>query len=48
MTDSRKKHSTATNVKVILETLKGEKTTAEITAKYCIHATKVNIWKPTA
>ncbi len=36
---SRTKHSTATKVKVVLEALKGEKTTAEITAKYSIHAT---------
>ena len=42
---SRKKHSTATKVKVVLEVLKGEKTTAEITAKYGIHATQINKWK---
>ena len=45
MTISRKKHSTATKVKVVLEVLKGEKTTAEITAKYGIHATQINNWK---
>jgi len=42
---SRTKHSTATKVKVVLEALKGEKTTAEITAKYSIHATQINTWK---
>jgi len=42
MTISRKKHSTATKVKVVLEVLKGEKATAEITAKYGIHATQIN------
>ena len=45
MTISRKKHSTQTKVKVVLETLKGEKTTAELTAKYGIHATQINNWK---
>ncbi len=28
-----------------MEALKGEKTTAEITAKYSIHATQINTWK---
>jgi len=45
---SRTKHSTATKVKVALEALKGEKTTAEITAEYSIHATQINIWKKAA
>ena len=45
MTISRKKHSTQTKVKVVLEVLRGEKTTAEITAKYSIHATQINNWK---
>ncbi len=45
MTISRTKHSTATKVKVVLETLKGDKTIAEITAKYSIHATQINTWK---
>ena len=45
MTISRKKHSTQTKVKVVLEVLKGEKTTAEITSKYGIHATQINNWK---
>ena len=45
MTISRKKHGTQTKVKVALEALKGEKTTAEITVKYGIHATQINNWK---
>lgn len=45
MTINRKKHSTQTKVKVVLDVLKGEKTTAEITAKYGIHATQINNWK---
>ena len=45
MTISRKKHNTQTKVKVALESLKGDKTTAEITAIYGIHATQINHWK---
>ena len=45
MTISRKKHSTQTKVKVALEALKDEKTTAELTAKYSIHATQIINWK---
>ena len=45
MAISRNKHSAQTKVKVVLEVLKGEKTTAEITAKYSIHATQINTWK---
>lgn len=48
MTISRKKHTTQTKVKVVLEALKGEKTTAEITAKYGIHSTQINNWKKAA
>jgi len=48
MTISRKKHSTQTKVKVVLEALKGEKTTAEITSNYGIHATQINYWKKAA
>ena len=48
MTISRKKHSTHTKVKVVLEALKGEKTTAELTAKYGIHSTQINNWKKAA
>ena len=45
MTISRKKHSPQTKVKVALEALTGEKTTAEITSKYGVHATQINQWK---
>ncbi len=48
MTISRKKHSTQTKVKVVLETLKGEKTQAEITTQYGIHSTQINNWKKAA
>ena len=48
MTISRKKHSTQTKVKVVLEAFKGEKTSAEITAKYGIHSTQINNWKKAA
>lgn len=48
MTISRKKHSTQTKVKVVLEALKGEITTAQLTAKYGIHSTQINNWKKAA
>ena len=35
-------------MKVVLEALKGEKTTAEITAKYGIHSTQINNWRKAA
>jgi len=37
-----------TKVKVALEAIKGEKTTAEITSAYGIHTTQVNNWKKQA
>ena len=48
MTISRKKHSTQTKVEVVLAALKGEQTTAEITAKYGIDSTQINHWKKAA
>lgn len=45
MAISRNRHSVQTKVKVVLDSLKGETTTAEITAKYGIHATQINTWK---
>ena len=41
----RKKHTPELKVKVALEAIKGEKTTAEITSKYGVHATQVTAWK---
>ncbi len=48
MTTLRKKHSVKNKVKIALEAIKGEKTTAEITSTYGIHATQVNTWKKQA
>lgn len=48
MTTLRKKHTTKTKVKIALEAIKGDKTTAEITSTYGIHATQVNTWKKQA
>ncbi len=44
----RKTHNTQTKIKIALEAIKGEKTTAEITSHYGIHSTQVNIWKKQA
>jgi transposase len=48
MTLNRKRHGTQTKVKVALEALKGQQTTAEITARYGVHATQINQWKKAA
>ena len=48
MTKIRKTHTLQTKVKVALEAIKGEKTTAEITSKYGIHSTQINNWKKQA
>ena len=44
----RKKHTPELKVKVVLEAIKGEQTTAEITSKYGVHATQVTAWKKKA
>ena len=41
----RKRHTQKIKIKVALEAIKGQKTTAEITAKYGVHATQINTWK---
>lgn len=48
MSGIRKKHTNQTKVKVALEAIKGQKTTAEITSKYSVHASQVNTWKKKA
>ncbi len=48
MADIRKKHTLQLKVKIALESIKGEKTTAQITSKYGVHATQVAIWKKKA
>ena len=41
----KKRHTQQIKIKVALEAIKGQKTTAEITAKYGVHATQINTWK---
>lgn len=41
----RKRHTQQIKMKVALEAIKGQKTTAEITVKYGVHATQINTWK---
>lgn len=48
MTVTRKRHNSQTKVKVALEAIKGEKTTAELTAKYGVHASQITTWKKQA
>jgi transposase len=48
MTVTRKRHNSQTKIKVALEAIKGEKTTAELTAKYGVHASQISSWKKQA
>ena len=41
----RKKHEPAIRARVALEALKGEKTAAQISSEYGVHATQVSQWK---
>jgi len=45
MSAIRKRYNQQVKVKVALEAIKGQKTTAEITSKYGVHATQVATWK---
>ena len=44
---TRSNHSAAFKAKVALEALRGEKTVAELAAKYEVHQTLINQWKRT-
>ncbi len=41
----RKKHEPAIKARVALEAIKGEKTAAQISSEYGVHATQVTQWK---
>ena len=41
----RKKHEPAIRARVALEALKGEKTLAQLSSEYGIHATQISQWK---
>ena len=45
MSGKRTRYSATEKAKIALEAIKGEKTVAEIVAKYSVHATQVNQWK---
>jgi transposase len=48
MSERRKRYSCHEKAKVALESIKGELTLSEITTKYGIHASQINIWKKQA
>ena len=41
----RKKHEPAEKARVALEAIKGEKTMAELSSEYGVHATQITKWK---
>lgn len=45
MSVKRKRYTAAEKAKIALEAIKGELTMAQITSKYSVHATQVNVWK---
>ncbi len=48
MSGIRKRHAQHIKVKVVLEAIKGQLTTAEITSKYGVHASQITTWKKRA
>ena len=48
MSEKRKKYTPAEKAKIALDAIKSEITLAQITAKYGVHGTQVNIWKKQA
>ncbi|WP_404379525.1 IS3 family transposase [Caenispirillum salinarum] len=47
MSKNRRNHSASFKAKVAMEALSGEKTVAELSAKYDVHPTMINAWKRT-
>ena len=45
MSKSRKKYTSEEKAKIVLETLKGNVTQAQITSKYGVHSRKIHSWK---
>ncbi len=45
MTRKRRNFSTAFKAKVALATARGDRTTAELAAKFAVHASQVTAWK---
>ena len=45
MPKARKTYRSQEKAKIVLETIKGQLTQAQITTKYGVHATQINAWR---
>ena len=45
---TKKHHSPALKAKIVLEVLKGSKTTAQLASEYQVHPTQIRVWKAEA
>ena len=45
MSEQRKKYTSAEKAKIAIEAVKSEMTLAQISSKYGVHSTQINVWK---
>jgi transposase len=45
MNEQRKKYTAAEKAKIAIEAVKSQMTLAQISSKYGVHATQINVWK---
>ena len=45
MKQNRRKYSPSFKAKVAMETLKGEKTTTELSSRFEVHPSQIRVWK---
>ena len=45
MTQNRRKHNPSFKAKVALEAIKGEKTLAQLSSEFAVHANQIGLWR---